>query len=87
MVHRYRFTNKVNSYPKLETILLERSLIESPSREFQYNKYHPQFIGLALSLSANMTVSEYLGQALWEPMAASYVADWNTDEHGLGGYV
>jgi CubicO group peptidase (beta-lactamase class C family) len=70
-------------FPRLETILLERTLVEAPPGRFQYNKYNPQFIGLALSRSADRTVSGYLGQALWEPMGASYVAGWNTDANGL----
>lgn len=70
-------------YPKLETILLERTFVEAPPGKFQYNKYNPQFIGLALSRSADMTVSEYLGQALWNPMGARYDAGWSTDDHGL----
>lgn len=70
-------------YPNLETILLERTLVEAPPGKFQYNKYNPQFIGLALSRSADITVSGYLSQALWSPMGASYAAGWNTDDHGL----
>lgn len=70
-------------FPKLETILLERTRIEGPPGKFQYNKYNTQFLGLAFARSAGMTVSAYLEQTLWGPMGASAPAGWTTDEHGL----
>lgn len=56
-------------YPDQRQISLENTHIVDPSGTyFQYNKYHPQLLGMIIERTTGMTVTDYLQQKLWSSM-------------------
>ncbi len=70
-------------FPDLESVVLERTAIDSPPGDFLYTNYNPPLLGLILRRSTGLTPSEYLEQELWQPMGAGGPAGWTTDDHGV----
>ena len=60
-------------------------IVESPGRYFQYNKYHPQLLGMILERTTGMSVTEYTQTRLWDPMGMEFDGEWTLDseEHGF----
>ncbi len=83
----FPFVNADNAliyyHPDLESIVLRRTTVASPTGEFQYNNYNPPLLGIALRRATGMPVAEYLERELWGPMGAAYGAGWTVDERGL----
>ncbi|NNE33788.1 MAG: serine hydrolase, partial [Rhodothermales bacterium] len=70
-------------HPDLESIVLEKTIIESPPGTFQYNNYNPPLLGLILRRATGMSPSEYLERELWDPLGAEGPAGWTTDDRGV----
>lgn len=70
-------------HPDLESVVLERTMIESAPGEFAYNNYNPPLFGLILRRASGLPAAEYLEQEIWRPMGAEGSAGWTTDERGL----
>ncbi len=61
-------------------IALENTyIIDPPGLYFQYNKYHPQLLGLILERTTGMTVTNYLQTRLWDPLGMEFDGSWSTD--------
>ncbi len=70
-------------HPDLESIVLERTAVESPPGRFEYNNYNPPLLGLILRRATGMPAAEYLERELWGPLGAGGSAGWTTDDRGL----
>jgi len=70
-------------HPDLESVVLERTEIDSDPGSFQYNNYNPPLLGLILRRTTGASVSDYLGERIWQPMGAAQPAGWTTDEQGM----
>jgi CubicO group peptidase (beta-lactamase class C family) len=69
-------------FPNQRQLTLENTnIIDPPGTFFQYNKYHPQLLGMILERA---TVSEYMQRALWEPLGMEYDGGWSLDSEQSG---
>lgn len=68
-------------HPDLESVVLERTEIESEPGSFRYNNYNTPLLGLILKRQTGLTVSDYFEQMIWQPMGASRPAGWTVDEN------
>jgi CubicO group peptidase (beta-lactamase class C family) len=59
-------------------------IVDRPGDYFQYNKYHPQLLGLVLERATGMTVTDYLQQKLWDPIGAEFGGSWSLDSEKSG---
>ena len=67
-------------YPDQRKIALENTNIIDPAGQyFQYNKYHPQLLGMILERATGMPVSRYLQTRIWDKVGMEYGASWSTD--------
>ena len=67
-------------YPDQRKITLENThVIDAPGAYFQYNKYHPQMLGMILERATGMRVTDYLQTRLWDKIGMEYDGSWSTD--------
>jgi len=67
-------------YTNQRKLALENTfIIAPPVQYFQYNKYHPQLLGLILERTTGMTVTQYLQTRIWDPLGMEYEGSWSTD--------
>jgi CubicO group peptidase (beta-lactamase class C family) len=67
-------------YPDQRWLALNNTTIERPAGEvFQYNKYHPQLLGMILERATGMPVADYLEAKLWIPAGMVYDGSWSVD--------
>lgn len=67
-------------YPDQRWLALNNTHVLDPSGAyFQYNKYHPQLLGLILERTTGMTPTEYLQTRIWDPLGMQYGGSWSTD--------
>lgn len=67
-------------FPDQRKISLENTFInEPPGLHFQYNKYHPQLLGLILERTTGMMVTQYTQTRLWDPLGMEFDGSWSTD--------
>ena len=67
-------------FPNQRKLVLENTfIIDPPVQYFQYNKYHPQLLGLILERTTGMTVTQYLQTRLWDPLGMEFDGSWSTD--------
>jgi CubicO group peptidase (beta-lactamase class C family) len=72
-------------YPDQRKAALEYTeIVDPPGEYFQYNKYHPQLLGLILERATGMAVTDYLQQKLWDPIGAEFDGSWSLDSVGSG---
>ncbi|MGD8586443.1 MAG: serine hydrolase [Chloroflexota bacterium] len=72
-------------YPDQRKAALEYTkIVDPPGEYFQYNKYHPQLLGLILERSTGMSVTDYMQQKLWAPIGAEFDGAWSLDSEGSG---
>ncbi len=72
-------------YPDQREAALEfTKIVDEPGDYFQYNKYHPQLLGLVLERATGMTVTDYMQQKLWTPIGAEFDGSWSLDSEGSG---
>ena len=70
-------------FPDQRKITLENThIIDPPGQYFQYNKYHPQLLGLILERTTGMTVTQYLQTRIWNPLGMEFDGSWSTDSVG-----
>jgi CubicO group peptidase (beta-lactamase class C family) len=61
-------------------IALENTrIIDAPRAYFQYNKYHPQLLGMILERTTGMSVTDYLQTRIWDPLGMEFDGSWSTD--------
>jgi len=67
-------------YPDQRKITLENThIIDPPGLYFQYNKYHPQLLGMILERATGMPVTTYLQTRIWDPLGMEFDGSWSTD--------
>ena len=60
-------------FPDQRKIALENThIIDPPGLYFQYNKYHPQLLGMILERATGMSITKYMETRLWQPMGAEF---------------
>ncbi|MEN1728691.1 MAG: serine hydrolase [Pseudomonadota bacterium] len=70
-------------HPDLETVVLERTEIESEPGPFKYNNFNPPLLGLIIRQTTGTTVSTFLEQRIWRRIGTENDAGWTTDQHDL----
>jgi CubicO group peptidase (beta-lactamase class C family) len=61
-------------------ITLENThIIDPPGAYFQYNKYHPQILGMILERTTGISVTDYLQAKIWDPLGMEFDGSWSTD--------
>lgn len=72
-------------YPDQRALALEHARVAGPPGEvFDYNKYHPQLLGMILERTTGMSVTEYLQTRLWDPAGMEYDGAWALDSEASG---
>jgi len=67
-------------FPDQRNLALKNThIIDPPGQYFQYNKYHPQLLGLILERTTGMTVTNYLQTRIWDPLGMEFEGSWSTD--------
>jgi CubicO group peptidase (beta-lactamase class C family) len=67
-------------YPDQRKITLENTyIIDPPGQYFQYNKYHPQFLGMILERTTGMPVTTYLQTRIWDKLGMEFDGSWSID--------
>jgi len=59
-------------------------IVDPPALYFQYNKYHPQLLGMILERTTGMSVTEYTQTRLWDPLGMEFGGAWALDSEGSG---
>jgi len=67
----------------LESVLLNRTHMESRPGTFEYNDYNPNLVALAITRATGSSFLELVGRYLWQPMGAEHDAYWITDWSGF----
>jgi CubicO group peptidase (beta-lactamase class C family) len=84
---RFPFVNQydplVYYFPDLESVVLNRTEIDSPPGEFQYVNYNTPLLGLILRRTTGLSPAQYLQRDLWQLMGATGPAGWTTDDRGF----
>jgi CubicO group peptidase (beta-lactamase class C family) len=77
--------NLTSYYTNQRKIALEHPrIIAKPEQFFQYNKYHPQLLGMILERATGMTVTHYLQTRIWDKVGMEYGGSWSTDSTASG---
>jgi CubicO group peptidase (beta-lactamase class C family) len=67
-------------FPNQRKIALENTnIIEPPGQHFQYNKYHPQLLGMILERTTGMPVTTYMQTRIWDKLGMEFDGSWSTD--------
>jgi CubicO group peptidase (beta-lactamase class C family) len=67
-------------YPDQRKIALRNTyIIEPPGQHFQYNKYHPQLLGMILERTTGMPVTTYLQTRIWNKLGMEFDGSWSVD--------
>jgi CubicO group peptidase (beta-lactamase class C family) len=72
-------------YPDQRKIALENThIVDPPGAYFQYNKYHPQMLGMVLERTTGMSVTAYMQAKLWDPLGMEFDGSWSVDSQASG---
>jgi len=67
-------------YPDQRELALQNTrIVDPPGEYFQYNKYHPQLLGMILERSTGVSVTEYLQEKIWRPLGMEFGGSWSVD--------
>ena len=71
---------KTYYWPDMRDLALNRTSIDEPPGErFHYVNYNPLLEGLIIERATGMSVTDYLGTRLWQPMGAEFPGSWSLD--------
>ena len=56
---------------------------DSPGRYFQYNKYHPQLLGLIIERATGLSVTDYTQEKLWNSPGMEFDGSWSLDSEEI----
>jgi CubicO group peptidase (beta-lactamase class C family) len=77
--------NLTSYYTDQRKIALENThIITLPGQYFQYNKYHPQLLGMILERTTGMPVTSYLQTRIWDKVGMEFDGSWSTDSRSSG---
>jgi len=72
-------------YPDQREITLKNThIVDLPGLYFNYNKYHPQMLGMILERTTGMSVTEYTQTRLWDPLGMEFDGAWTLDSEASG---
>jgi CubicO group peptidase (beta-lactamase class C family) len=72
-------------YPDQREAALEfTEIVDPPGQYFNYNKYHPQLLGLILERTTGVPVARYLEEKIWQPIGMEYDGSWSMDSEESG---
>ncbi|HUT65728.1 MAG TPA: serine hydrolase [Spirochaetota bacterium] len=72
-------------YPDQRQLSLQKTrIIDPPGVYFQYNKYHPQLLGMILERTTGGSVTEYLQKKIWDPLGMEFSGSWSIDSERSG---
>lgn len=72
-------------HPDQRELSLNNTHIDGPpGREFLYNKYHPQLLGMILERTTGMSVTELTQRYLWNPLGMEFDGAWCLDSTASG---
>jgi CubicO group peptidase (beta-lactamase class C family) len=72
-------------YPDQRKAALEfPQIINSPGEYFQYNKYHPQLLGMILERTTGKTVTQYMQEKIWDPLGMEFGGSMSLDSESSG---
>jgi len=72
-------------YPDQRKAAIEfTNIIDDPGEYFQYNKYHPQLLGMILERATGTTVTDFLQDKLWDSIGMEYGGSWSIDSEQSG---
>jgi CubicO group peptidase (beta-lactamase class C family) len=72
-------------YPDQRQISLDNTqVVDPPGSYFQYNKYHPQLLGIVLERTTGIPVTEYLQTRIWDPLGMEFGGSWSLDSDKSG---
>lgn len=72
-------------YPDQRALALTNTqILEAPGQHFNYNKYHPQLLGMVLERATGMPVTEFLQTRLWDRIGMDYPGSWSLDSERSG---
>ena len=57
---------------------------DDPGAYFQYNKYHPQLLGMILERATGTSVTNYTREKLWDPLGMEFDGSWSLDSEESG---
>lgn len=57
---------------------------DSPGQYFQYNKYHPQLLGLIIERATGLSVTDYTQEKLWNSLGMEFDGSWSLDSEESG---
>lgn len=67
-------------YPDQREIALQNTnIVDPPGQYFNYNKYHPQLLGMILERATGMSVTQYTQTRLWDRLGMEYDGAWALD--------
>lgn len=65
--------------PDLYQLIMDIPIEKEPGLRYHYQSGATQLLGLALTKATGMSLSEYLQQAIWQPLGYQYDAFWQLD--------
>jgi CubicO group peptidase (beta-lactamase class C family) len=68
----------------LRDVALNRTRIEGPPGQWEYNNYNPLLLGLVLERATGTSISDFMATRLWRPLGAEAAATWNLDSERSG---
>lgn len=72
-------------YPdQREISLANTNIVGPPGEHFNYNKYHPQLLGMILERATGMSVTAYTQTRLWDPLGMEFDGAWALDSEESG---
>jgi CubicO group peptidase (beta-lactamase class C family) len=72
-------------HPDQRKLALTNTRIARPPGEiFNYNKYHPQLLGMILERSTGMSVTAWTQSRLWDPLGMEFDGAWTLDSEASG---
>jgi CubicO group peptidase (beta-lactamase class C family) len=60
------------------------NIVDHPGEYFQYNKYHPQLLGLILERTTGVPVTQYLQENIWDLIGMEFDGSWSLDSESSG---
>ncbi|NIM95669.1 MAG: serine hydrolase [Anaerolineales bacterium] len=67
-----------------EAALEFTNINDPPGEYFNYNKYHPQLLGLILERATGSSVTDYLQEKIWDPIGMEFEGSWSLDSEDSG---
>ena len=72
-------------HPNLRKYILKNlNIISEPGKQFYYNDFNAELLGLILERAIDQTVSEYLEEKIWKPCGMEFPALWGLDSEKSG---